>query len=301
MIKDYVYYNVKIIFAYYVGDEFSYLHKWHLYLLNNVLFTPPDIVRKIEFHLLVDDINNVDLIEQTKQNILSYMNVIWHERIEFIIKQNDIYAREGKIYKEEIIDKLDKYDDKDLIIFLHTKGVSNKVNLENLENTIHWICTMYFFNFFEIFGILTYFYNNNIIYYGTLYNYDQRSLVKYKWQYVGSFHWLMPSRLLKYLNSKGYSQDSVSNNFMNNINIRYIAEAFCGNFVEPKYAGFLNYDHFNKRSSHFLYENSDLAYYNILYLLTDYLSNTNYQNYITYFNRHKNIFDQHINETTVNL
>ena len=293
MVADYILFNVKVIFAYYVGEEFSYLHKWHLQLFNDVLYTDPEIVKIIEFHLLIDDINNEALIEEAKSNILNYIDGRWHDKITFTIHQNDNIVREGKVYKEEVIDKLDQYGENDLIIFMHTKGVTNHLNLENLENTMHWICAMYYFNFLNLFGIFSCFYTDDIIYYGALYNYDIRAIVKYKWQYVGSFHWLRPAKLLKYLNDKyGYSQQDISNHYLNTCERRYIAESFCGHFVEPEYAGFLNHLHYNKRFSHFLYEVSDMPYYNILYVLGEYVANTEYENYIKYFEKNKQLFNQ---------
>ena len=57
-------YNLKIIFAYYVQNEFNDLYKCHLMNFNNMLLQnlDNDYFNDINFYLLVDDINNEELI-----------------------------------------------------------------------------------------------------------------------------------------------------------------------------------------------------------------------------------------------
>lgn len=263
------YFNVKIIFAYYVSNEFSNLHKLHLFLFNKMLLKNNEYFNNINIYLLINDTNNEPLINETKLNILSYIDTSIHQYINFIIVQNNQIYREGLVYKNEIIDKLDSYDKNTLILFIHTKGVSNELNINNYENTMNWISIMYYFNFYNINNIFERFYDEDIITYGTLYNYDDSSLVKYKWQYTGSFHWIYPYRFINYINKSNISYDDVKNKYNSNTSIRFCAEAFIGDNIETKYAGFIDDYLFNKNVSHFLYENSFLPYYNILYVLSD--------------------------------
>ena len=180
-------------------------------------------------------------------------------------------------------------------MFLHTKGVSNNDNINNFNNTLHWISIMYYFNFHNISEILEKFYNENIITYGTLYNYDDSSLTKYKWQYTGSFHWLYPYRFLDYIKDKNISYDSIKERYTYNSFIRLCAEAFVGDNIEYDYAGFLDDKLFNKKCSHFLYENSKMPYSKILYVLSEITHPYNYNDYMNYFNK---IYKDFNNEVT---
>ena len=276
-------YNLKIIFAYYVTNEFSSIHKWHLINFNNMLSNESMYEYDITIYLLVNDINNEQLINETKNNILSYINNKFY--IKFEIIQNNKTYREGIIYKNEIIDKLDKYDQNDLILFLHTKGVSNNINLENFDNTLNWISIMYYFNIIDLHIILDKFYNEDIITYGTLYNYDDSSLTKYKWQYTGSFHWIYPYRLLNYFKENNIEYNEIKNKYKLGNNIRLCAEAFVGDNIETQYVGFLDDHLFNKNCSHFLYENSTLPYYKILYILSEIVHPYHYMAYINDTNK----------------
>ena len=275
-------YKLKIVFAYYVSENFTKFHKWHLINFNNMLLNnlDNDYFNDINFYLLIDDVNNEELINKTKNDILSYIsnNFI----IKFHIVQNNPNYREGLIYKTEIIDKFDQYDEDQLILFMHTKGVSNNLNLENYENTLYWIGIMYYFNLLNVYSIFEKFYNENIITYGTIYNYDDSSLTKYKWQYTGSFHWIYPYKFLNYLKDNNLSYDNLKHKYNSNTFIKYCAEAFIGDNIETKYAGFLDDHLFNKNCSHFLYDNSNLPYSNITYVCTELMHPNNYDRFLYY-------------------
>ena len=68
-------YKLKIIFAYYVSESFTKIHKWHLINFNNMLLNnlDNDYFNDINFYLLIDDFNNEELINKTKNDILSYI------------------------------------------------------------------------------------------------------------------------------------------------------------------------------------------------------------------------------------
>ena len=280
-------YNLKIIFAYYVQNEFNDLYKCHLMNFNNMLIQnlDNDYFNDINFYLLVDDINNEELIDQTKEHILSYIDnrfiIYFH-----IVQNNQIY-REGLIYKTEVIDKFDQYDKNQLILFMHTKGVSNNMNIEYYNNTLNWISAMYYYNLLDINFIYEKFYNENIITYGTLYNYDDSSLTKYKWQYTGSFHWIYPYRFLQYIKDNNINYEDIKNRYKSNNTIKYCAETFVGDNIKTEYAGFLDDHLFNKNYSHFLYQNSNLPYMNILYILSDLSHPSNLDNFLIYLDKLK--------------
>ena len=281
-------YNLKIIFAYYIQNEFNDLYKWHLINFNKMLLSNLDnnYFNDINFYLLIDDINNEELINKTKENILSYINN--HFKIYFHIVQNNSIYREGIIYKTEIIDKFDQYDKDQLILFMHTKGVTNGVNRKYYENTLNWISAMYYYNLLDVNMVFEKFYKENIITYGTLYNYDDSSLTKYKWQYTGSFHWIYPYRFLQYIKDNNINYEDIKNRYKSNNNIKYCAETFVGDNIETEYAGFLDDDLFNKNCSHFLYQNSNLPYMNILYILSDLSHPSNHDNFLIYLDKLKN-------------
>jgi len=263
-------YKLKIIYAYYVKNEFNDLYKYHLKNFNNMLNTNKyneNYFSDINFYLLIDDINNEELINETKKNILLYINNNY--KIYFHIVQNNPIYREGIIYKTEVIDKLDQYDENQLILFMHTKGVTNELNNKYYWNTVDWITAMYFYNLGNINFIYEKFYNEDIITFGTIYNYDDSSLVKYKWQYTGSFHWIYPYRFMKYIQKNNINYKDIKDHYSFNTTIKYCAEAFVGDNIETKYAGFYDDDLFNKQCSHFLCEDSTLPYKNILYVLSD--------------------------------
>ena len=147
---------------------------------------------------------------------------------------------------------------------------------------------MYYYNLININFIYEKFYNENIITYGTLYNYDDSSLTKYKWQYTGSFHWIYPYRFLQYIKNKSIDYADIKNRYRSNIFIKVCAEAFIGDNIETEYAGFYDDHLFNKNCSHFLYENSVLPYENILYILSDLSHPTNHDNFLIYLINLKN-------------
>lgn len=263
-------YKLKIIYAYYVKNEFNDLYKYHLKNFNNMLNANKyneNYFSDINFYLLIDDTNNEELINETKKNILSYINNNY--TIYFHIVQNNPIYREGIIYKTEVIDKLDQYDENQLILFMHTKGVTNELNNKYYWNTVDWITAMYFYNLCNINFIYEKFYNEDIITFGTIYNYDDSSLTKYKWQYTGSFHWIYPYRFMKYIQKNNINYKDIKDRYSFNTTIKCCAEAFVGDNIETKYAGFYDDDLFNKQCSHFLCEDSTLPYKNILYVLSD--------------------------------
>ena len=141
---------------------------------------------------------------------------------------------------------------------------------------------MYVFNLCYFDVIKDGFINDDILTWGAIYNYDQNNTTKNHWQYTGSFGWINPQKLFKYI--KDNKVDLSIYNIPNKQ--KFCAEEFFSNTFDPKYAGFLNHKKYNKYFSHFLYENSNLPYNNIAWVgfeLTDYDS---YNYFYDYFNKY---------------
>lgn len=254
-------------------------------------------INSIDIYLLIDDIKNEELINKTKNDIMGSLSssII----VYFHIRQNYPEYREGLIYKEEVIDKLDQYEDNDLILFLHTKGVTNKKNIENLLNTYEWITIMYFFNICSIKEILTRIYNEkNIITYGTLYNYSKQSKVKYKWMYMGAFHYIYPHRLLEYFKEKNISLNDVKANYNDEQNIKLCAEAFIGDNIDLDHIGFMDDYMFNKYYDPLKYDKFSIGYDKIRYVLSNFCM---VKNINICYNTYLNILNKFSNEITNDL
>lgn len=237
----------RLVYAYYVGDEFTIIHKVHLLLLQMYI----NIFDNVDFILLINDNTNV---EETKNLILSYLN---RDDINFVIRNNDSFYREGIIYKEFIVDKLNDYKENELVFFGHTKGVTNGLNKKYLDNTIVWISLMYWCNLNKPYLIDYELIEKDNICFGAIYNYDSSNITKYHWQYAGSFQWINPKRL--------YELTKDNNKEFRDFNIKVIAEQFLGNNVSPEYAAFTNHTVFNKYHSLLLYDSHDYIYSNVWY------------------------------------
>lgn len=265
------YYNTyRLIFAYYIMNEISDLHKFHINMLANFI----NIFNYIDFYLLYDN-DNENKIEEHKNFIIS---ILKRNDINFIKIQNNSILREGQIYKKYIIDKLNNYNE--LIFFAHTKGVTNIVNLENISNTKLWIAIMYFYNMNYFKNVIEDFLYNKSLSWGAIYNYDKNNITKYHWQYTGSFHWINCKELLKYINENSIDLSIYESNRI----IFTCAEEFLGNTFDPKYAGFLNHNRYNKYFSHFLYENSTLPYYNMSWVGFELVDIDSYNEFWNFYN-----------------
>lgn len=258
----------RLIFAYYIMDEITDLHKFHLGLLSNVI----NIFNYVDIYLLYDDKNK---IKENKDYIISKLN---RNDINFIEVKNNPNLREGQIYKNYIIDKLDQYDE--LIFFGHTKGITNSVNLEQIYNTKLWIAIMYYFNIYYYKEMSEDFLFNKSLSWGAIYNYDENNTTKYHWQYTGSFQWINCKELVKYI--KDNNIDISEYNYKRKIFT--CAEEFLGNTFDPKYAAFLNHQKYNKYFSHFLHENSTLPYYNISWVGLEIVDIDSCNNFWNFYN-----------------
>lgn len=244
----------RLIYAYYIGNEFSKIHELHLKLLSIYI----NEFDNVDFILLFDDENSID---ETVSIIKSYIN---RQDINFITLQNNSMYREGIVYKSYVIDRLDEFEENELVFFGHTKGVTNELNKTYDANTRLWIELMYWGNLEKIYIVNNELLINDNVCFGTIYNYDESSLVKYKWQYTGSFQWINPKRL--------YNIVKDDQKMYTDYNIKCIAEEFLGNNVDIDKVAFNNHTWFNKKHSLLLYEKASYPYENMEYLAYTFMS-----------------------------
>ena len=212
------YYNTyRLIFAYYIMDEITNLHQFHMQFLSERI----GIFKYVDIYLLYDDESK---IEENKNYIISKLN---RDDINFVEIKNNPNLREGQIYKTYIIDKLDQYNE--LIFFGHTKGVSNYINLEQIYNTKLWIALMYYFNIYYYKEMSFDFETNKSLSWGAIYNYDENNTTKYHWQYTGSFQWINTKELLKYIKENNIDLSE----YNSDRKIYACAEEFLGNTFDP--------------------------------------------------------------------
>jgi len=239
----------------------------------------------IDIYLCIDDIHNIDLIEKHKSFIQETLNC----EINFFIEQNDQYYREGNIYINYVINKLDEYaKTDDLIFFAHTKGLTNEKNLNNLENTKQWVSLMYYMNLeylYEVIGKLLDTSRDDFkdyICYGAIYNiHHNTTITKYTWMYIGSFHWINPKRLINFINI-----NDIDISFVRKIDIkkRTSAETFLPNIIDNTHVAFLNDQIYNKDTNVLTYEHHDITYNEILYVACMHMQYDDYMQYLTFYN-----------------
>jgi hypothetical protein len=177
--------------------------------------------------------------------------------ITFIVEKNIPQFREGIIFKKYVIDKLNDYDG--LTFWAHSKGVTNKTNINNLTNTLKWLYMMYYSNIIWFHEVqLKLDDKSDYISYGTLYYKDRRHNLTHNWFYSGSFFWLNTKKLYKYIQDNNIDiTDFVSSN---DENLLRCAEIFVGQVIDEKYAAFHFDEHYNKSYEHFLNYGTELSY-----------------------------------------
>ena len=238
----------RLVYSYYADEDFNNIYETHLKLLGMFI----NVFDAIDF-IIISNSNDINIIIN---KILQYIN---RNDINFIHEYNDPLLREGIVYKKYIVDRLTEYEPNELVFFGHTKGVSGELDKLNIRNTIKWISLMYWGNLARIYYVDHELINNDNVCFGTLYNYDESSLTKYKWQYTGSFQWINSRLLLNILQQEDKKE-------LTDFNIRVLAEEFLGNNVPVELVSFANHETFNKKHSLLLHNNSDFPYKNIAYL-----------------------------------
>lgn len=267
----------RMIFSYYVLNEVTEIHKLHLNLIR--IFGPQ--FNNIDFILNIDDPNNNELIEYTKNTILELTNLT---NINFIVCKNNPEIREGNSYIKYFIDRLNEFSENELIFFGHTKGLTSKIDDANvdIENIKEWIKIMYWENLYYLNYVDQELIEHDNICFGSIYCYDKSNYVKYHWQYTGSFYWVNPQRLLKILNDNNFNY--------NNYTIqqcRNIAEELLGNYIDVDKVSFIDHELYNKHYCCVTYDNSNYPYFNIRWIAFNFLHIDKIIDYNNFNNEYK--------------
>lgn len=151
-----------------------------------------------KFIISVDDPKNADLIKKTEKAIVS----CGFRNVGFKVVENDYY-REARTFKEEVIDKLDKYEG--LTFFAHSKGTTNVLNPKmNKESVLKWVAGMYYLNLNFIDDVENTLINQfKYAFYGSFKVVSDNIENKNKTWYAGTFYWVNTNRLLNNIKQRG--------------------------------------------------------------------------------------------------
>lgn len=159
-----------------------------------------NVFDKSLFVISVDDISNSDLIKEAEHEIID----CGFKDVRFKVVHNDVY-REGRTFKEEIADKMDKFEG--LVFFGHNKGITNVMNDKmNSESILKWIAGMYYMNLHfveEAEKKLISEFKYSL--YGAYKVESPKIENKNNTWYAGTFYWLNPRRLSNNLRQRGIS------------------------------------------------------------------------------------------------
>lgn len=257
--------KLQVIYVFYIADDNcdNKIYQMHYYWINKI----SSYVDKFKFIVLYNNNIDDDIIFRIKGKLLS---ICESKTVELIFEKNNSKFREGLYFKKYIIDNLNKYDDY-LTFFAHTKGVSNPVGIENIDNLLLWIDALYYFNFWWVNEMQTKLaFNTDYIIYGSLYFKDYRHTNTYHWFFSGSFYWLNTKKFNDYINANNINV----NNYLNieNENLRRCAELFIGNCLPIKYVAFHNDENFNKEYELFYEHGWEISYKFIGKLIEAYLN-----------------------------
>ena len=137
--------------------------------------------------------------------------------------KNDKVSRESAFFYEFIVKHLDEFKGDHAMFFAHNKGVQSiYVTWADRNN---WINTMYYFNLRNVEKIDALLNDKKTcaIGCGRMTNYaphEFSSFLKYKWMFTGTFFWILPNRLAKYI--KDNNVEVIENKG------RYYTEGFLG-------------------------------------------------------------------------
>lgn len=262
-----------MIYSFYITDDECNNEIYELHY--NMLHQISNIFDKITFIICNDGVSYDDIVKRIKLKLIDIINC---NNISFIYEQNMPEYREGIIYKKYIIDKLDQYDDY-LTFFGHTKGVSNQIGLNNLDNLKLWIFAMYYLNFkwlneirrkLNTHSILnTYVLKNDYFSYGGLYFKDYRHNNIHNWFYSGSFQWLNTYKINKYIKDNNINIESFV--CEENEQLKRCAELFIGFIFDESHAAFHMDEHYNKQTNHYNMQGWEISYINIKEIIEKYL------------------------------
>lgn len=181
---------------------------------------------KMLFVMSVNDLTNIELINK---GISWIMDVVSDREVEIKIQKNHSLC-ESKVFKEEILDKLDTLND--LIYFGHIKGLGwfdgiKDINNVSRDSLLYWICGLYYFNFIDVNEMENKLYgltNLAELFYGSFLTQFDDGV----YRYVGTHYWLNPMELERRVKKNEVKK-------IPNICNRYYAENFPGVITENKH------------------------------------------------------------------
>lgn len=180
-----------LIFYWYVPPIFWY-PIYGVHLKNLLLYR--DRFDEIKFFVAHDDNDEAaDRMITTLRYILP--------GAECIKIANDKDARESALFYTEIVNKLDQYDENTAIFFAHNKGAYTLYVSE--RDVFNWVNGMYFLDLIDTDAINELLEDENTCCIGSG-KIESRppcfgNMCKYRWHFSGTFFWLVPSRIKKYL------------------------------------------------------------------------------------------------------
>jgi len=209
--------DIKLRLVYYFWipkNGFNEMHELHFKCLEKY----SNLFDESIFFIAVDDIDNKDMLNIVKDTEKRLFNCGFIKNVTFNVIYNNEMYREGKIFKEEIVDKFRERDG--LTFFAHTKGVST-YNI-NIESNKLWVAAMYYFNLNFINDVIFYLNGTTINSYGFFRCFDTEfKHIKNRWMYCGTFMWLNCPKIYNYIISnniiipelydKGYAEDFLGN------------------------------------------------------------------------------------------
>ena len=155
-----------------------------------------DSFDKVTFIISTDDIDTEDYKNNINYTVDKLKSVF--SDAEFKEYRNDKKTRESAYFYGEVLDKLDEFPENEILFFAHNKGVDSWYAGNRLTT---WINMMYFANLHDVKKIKSYFDMETVCCAGTytIMNLKAWNFLKYMWHYSGTFFWISPSRLSKYI------------------------------------------------------------------------------------------------------
>lgn len=212
--------EVKLRLVYYFWipkDDFNEMYELHFKCLEKY----SGIFDESSFFIAVNDYSSESL-ERVKYVENRLIDCGFVRNVTFnVVKNNDCF-REGKIFKEKIVDNLEKLDG--LTFFGHTKGVTTYHF--NVESNKIWVAAMYYFNLSFMEEVKHYLCKCLENSYGFFRSYDLDfyTHIKNRWMYCGTFMWLNCPKICHYIESNGVDVPKLYD--------RGFAEDFIGNVTK---------------------------------------------------------------------
>lgn len=222
------------------GNETSEIYNLHINCLKEYASLFTDAL----FVLGMDNPQDYKAINKIEKDIVS---LDFNGNISFKIIQNNPYLREGIVFYNEIVQKLNDLDG--ITFFAHSKGMGNIINgtfdgdSVNKESLMEWICASYYLNLNYFKSVIKTLIGNLRIAYGSMLSYNESFWGKPSWQYNGSFFWINTKKLYDHIN--------LEKKYIPQCTDRTYAETFLGkllpfdfNYIESYGTFYMNTDKF---------------------------------------------------------